>query len=351
MHDLVHDLALYVAQEDSVVVTLHSSSVNEKGRSAALGNEKLLLEGGISQSKLKTEKLRTILTPQHLIKPTTSAQMHVWCSKFKHLRVLQLCSIFRKKIPESIGDLVHLRYLDLSYNTLLRELPKSICKLHQLQSLLLKYCDDLQELPSNIRYMISLRYFFLTTRQRQLEGIKYLTSLHTLEILKCHNLVTLPKDMQNLTHLRTLIISRCPSLASLPSTMKYLTRLENLVIDDAIKLKLEEFDGGFKNLKSFTVSFLDQLVALPQWLGNSLRLQKLQIACCYSLSSLPEGLHHLSELKKLEIHHCPKLSQRCQPQIGEDWQNIAHVQEIHLDNKMISPADYEGRHLPVCLMS
>lgn len=248
MHDLVHDLALYVAQEDSAVVTLHSSSVNEKGRYAALGNEKLLLEGGISQSKLKTEKLRTILTPQHLIKPTTSAQMHVWCSKFKHLRVLQLCSIFRKKIPESIGDLVHLRYLDLSYNTLLRELPKSICKLHQLQSLLLKYCDDLQELPSNIRYMISLRYFFLTTRQRQLEGIKYLTSLRTLEILKCHNLVTLPKDMQTLTNLRTLIISRCPSLASLPSTMKHLTRLENLVIDDAIKLKLEEFDGGSRTL-------------------------------------------------------------------------------------------------------
>lgn len=132
--------------------------------------------------------------------------------------------------------------------------------------------------------------------------------------------------MQNLTHLRN---SHIDDQASLPSTMKCLTRLENLTISGDQMLNLE-FDS-FENLKSFTIYELP-LVTLPHWLGKLPRLQTLIIVGCRSLSSLPEGLHHLSLLK---IFGCPNLKERCQPQIGQDWQKIAHVQKIEVDHIMI----------------
>lgn len=181
------------------------------------------------------------------------AQIKLWCFKFKHLRILGLCSCSYSlnKILDSIGGLVHLRFLDLCGCKQLRKLPKSIAKLHQLQSLCLVGCDCLEELPSNIRYMINLRHFSLTTRQTRLEGIEYLTSLRTLILTGCSNLVALLDGMQTFTHLRILFVSNCGRLASLPSSMKHLTRLEILRFYSAKKLNLEEFDG-FENLKTLS---------------------------------------------------------------------------------------------------
>lgn len=167
MHDLVHDLALYVSQ-DLAVVTHDSSNVNENARHA------LLCYHDLPQSMLKAKKLRTML----ILKLT---QMNV-CFKFKYLRVLSLS--YQKdddgvKILDSIGGLVHLRYLSFRIRWKLKRLPHSICKLHQLQTLYV-YSHSLEELPSNIRHMSGLRDLRLhTERQTRLEAIKYLTSLRT----------------------------------------------------------------------------------------------------------------------------------------------------------------------------
>lgn len=124
------------------------------------------------------------------------------CFNFKNLRVLSFCQFDEVINLGSIGKLVHLRYLDLSHNRLLQKLPKPICKLHQLQSLSLKCCTSLEKLPSSVRYMVSL-YINLATKQTQLEGIELLTSLCTLKISHCCNLVTLPEELQNLTYFET----------------------------------------------------------------------------------------------------------------------------------------------------
>ncbi|KAD3336370.1 hypothetical protein E3N88_31889 [Mikania micrantha] len=73
------------------------------------------------------------------------------------LRVLSLANYNFAQVPESIGLLKHMRYLNLS-KTPIKCLPKQVGDLHNLQSLLLSHCDNLSSLPSSIVKLINLRH-------------------------------------------------------------------------------------------------------------------------------------------------------------------------------------------------
>lgn len=49
------------------------------------------------------------------------------------------------ELPNSLGDLKHLRYLNFSY-TLIKWLPESVCYLYNLQTLILRGCKSLFKL-------------------------------------------------------------------------------------------------------------------------------------------------------------------------------------------------------------
>jgi len=77
-------------------------------------------------------------------------------SKFRLLHILSLanCSDLQE-LPDSIGNLEHLRSLNLS-GTAIKKLTEKICSLSQLQILKLNYCKDLEELPSNLHLLTNL---------------------------------------------------------------------------------------------------------------------------------------------------------------------------------------------------
>ncbi|KAL5537588.1 hypothetical protein UlMin_044120 [Ulmus minor] len=110
-------------------------------------------------------------------------------SKLRCLRVLSLQSYLNiSQLPDSMGKLRHLRYLDLSW-TPIRRLPESICLLFNLQTLKLWGCHDLIMLPKDMHRLINLRYLCfsgnsLVEMPIQISKLKNLQKLGTFVVGK-----------------------------------------------------------------------------------------------------------------------------------------------------------------------
>ncbi|KAF5801409.1 putative leucine-rich repeat domain superfamily [Helianthus annuus] len=111
--------------------------------------------------------------------------------KLPLLRVLCLSHFQISEVPESIGTMRHLRYLNLS-QTRITHLPKSVCSLYNLQTLIVFGCHKLAKLPNNFLKLKKLRHFDIRDTpllDKMLLGIGELRSLQTLSkiIIGCEN--------------------------------------------------------------------------------------------------------------------------------------------------------------------
>ncbi|XP_062010760.1 putative disease resistance protein RGA4 [Rosa rugosa] len=86
-----------------------------------------------------------------------------------------------KEIPETIGGLIHLRYLDLSENLGLEELPSALGSLYNLQTLRLVRCVNLKKV--DVRRLINLRHLYVEGcwELKLIEEIEKLTDLQRLD--------------------------------------------------------------------------------------------------------------------------------------------------------------------------
>ncbi|XP_028090744.1 disease resistance protein RGA2-like [Camellia sinensis] len=327
MHDIVHDLALSIAGAEWLTMNSDTTKITGRVRHIMFPGHDLS-ERKFSLPLQNLTRVRSF-SFQNVETSVSLSSLDMLMSTFKCLRVLAIKGADFEELPSSVGNLIHLRHLDLSCNRCIRKLPDSICKLLNLQTLNLFMCMQLQDLPKGIGKLINLRALYLTSYQsclpeKELEG---LTSLQFLYIFHCKHLTSLSSGMQHLKALRTLVISHCPGLTSLPSEMKYLIALETLHIFFCPELDLLEGEGmqGIKNLRSLILESLPKLVALPEGLQHAAStLQCLRILRCTGFATIPEWLRNFTSLQKLELEYCPLLCP------SEGMRSLPPVQELRI---------------------
>ncbi|KAL2326991.1 hypothetical protein Fmac_020418 [Flemingia macrophylla] len=346
LHDLVRDVAIYVAKGEFQTIYSTSSTIYEHVQHVRFMKNNLLGQALVPTS------LKTLIFPNNA---TNEVFLNDVVSRCKYLRYLDLSYSEYESLPHYIGKLKHLRHLSVAHNEKLKELPNSICGLQNLKTFNFRGCTKLQELPKGIRKLINIRQLSITTKQTYLpkNTIGNMISLEKLKFTSCENFESLFEGVQ-LSRLRTLEIDDCGNLKSLSSHV--VTKLEYLGILNCGKLDMslglgnkipdlclnsvdfqnlsqlvtlpQWLQGCMNTLHSLRIYDCENLEELPEWLSTGICLKLLDIYNCPKLLSLPENMHHLTTLEHLEVENCPELFKRYLPGVGQEWQKISHIKKV-----------------------
>ena len=308
MHDIVHDFAQSITEARHLGYSTGSQFPPSTNRS---------------------KNLRTVIFFSY-----SDYNMSNLVQNFSYLRVLTLQ--LRMELPDTIGNLIHLRYLDLRYRDLSERimpfsrnkwvLPETICDLCNLQFLKLKSDPRFQSIifPQEIGKLINLRlligYNLVIPR-----GIGRLTSLRTLKgvfVSDEDGEGCKFEELKNLIHLRDLslffkedfLIILDRNYRRIESKVLILNALEPP--QDLEKLRIGYYQGttmspiwlaSLTNLKELYLDHASEFMSLPP-LGKIPCLESLTIEFAWRLKKVGvEFLGIESENKKEDIKIFPNL--------------------------------------------
>ncbi|KAL5096763.1 hypothetical protein RYX36_001090 [Vicia faba] len=194
-------------------------------------------------------------------------------SNLKYLRVLKFGNFEGfDAFLDSIDELIHLRYLDLSF-TSIKMLPESLCNLYNLQTLKLHGCNNLTRLPNDMQNLVNLRHL-------EISGTK---------------LKEMPREMSkliNLQHLGCFVVGMQEEKG-----IKELGTLSNLHGSLAIR-KLENVTNSFEasQAKIMDKKYLDKISF--EWSEDT----KNHFTSSQSEMDILGKLQPTKNLKRLDIH-------------------------------------------------
>ncbi|KAK8276772.1 hypothetical protein V6Z11_D10G223700 [Gossypium hirsutum] len=322
MHDLINDLAQSVSGEVCFKIE-DSQRISKHARHLSYIAERV---DGIKKFEgiYEAQHLRTFLPLRFssVFRTDNHLTNHVLTNLLPNLRCLRALSLEEYQItmlPDFVGDLKLLRYLNFSKNRVIKCLPESVSTLYNLETFLLKGCWNLEKLPSEMEKLVNLCYLDITGAYK-LKGMEsnfsMLTNLQKLSSFvlgkeKGHKI----RELMNLSNLRgELCISGLQNIAeprdAWMARLSDKSRLENLELQWSIDFenRREEVEkkvmDGFqpsKKLMELSIKFYCGEM-LANWVGDSSFncLQSLCLDDCRNLLSLP-SIGKLPLLKKVRI--------------------------------------------------
>ncbi|CAN6559007.1 unnamed protein product [Malus baccata var. baccata] len=288
MHDLINDLAMFVSGEFCLRLDQKNShEVPERVRHLSY------MRGKFDTSP-KFEPLEGVKCLRTFF-PVSLPPHYSWNGGYvsnkilddllpaqKCLRAISLSRYMNiTHLSDSIGNHMHLHYIDLSYTTIKR-LPDTVCTLYNLQTLLLFGCSSLVELPADMRKLIHLRHLDIggTNIKEMPVHMGRLKSLRTLTAFVLGKSTgSSIAELRELSHLGGKI-----SILNLQNVVERQVELAwgPQVSDDFVELSWgrEVSNGSVKerdvlerlqpsvNLVKLTIRFYGG-ISFPNWVGDS----------------------------------------------------------------------------------
>ncbi|KAL6329467.1 hypothetical protein AAG906_021162 [Vitis piasezkii] len=318
MHDLVNDLAQLVSGEFCIRLgDGWGHETYEKVRHLSYYRSEYDAYERFA-NLIKVKCLRTLFTLQLQFLPRSYLSNRILdklLPKFRCLRVLSLFNYETINLPDSIGNLKHLRYLNLSHSDIKR-LPETVCTLYNLQTIILNECRSLHELPSGLKKLINLRHLIVHgSRVKEMPShIGQLKSLQTLStFIVGQRSGSRIGELGGLSQIGgKLHISELQNVVSgtdaLEANLKDKKYLDELVLEwnsstDGLQNGVDIINNlqPHKNVTKLTIDFYCG-TRLPTWLGDPslLHMVSLNLRNCKHCLSLPP-LGQLSSLRYLSI--------------------------------------------------
>lgn len=235
------------------------------------------------------------------------------------LEKLDLSDMSLTVLPDSLGDCVQLRTLNLHKNKF-KNVPPVVRKLKRLEHLDMHYNDmDLAQVPEWVREL-PLRSLDLSINYHGEGFPNAVTDITTLEELKLAKVDRLPAEIANLRKLRSLTaggvkegiedqgLTQCTALETLhlgrlsyplPGDIGNLSGLMSLRFDSAWQEEVDVPNSltSLSKLKELRVGG----ARLPEGLGALTALESLHIQG--NDDGLPASFGELKSLKKLDLHY------------------------------------------------
>ncbi|KAK9159684.1 hypothetical protein Syun_006025 [Stephania yunnanensis] len=327
MHDLVNDLAQSICKFECQNFVESNNTVDfSKCRHASFISPKTL------KVLNKAKKVRTIFGWEShsdgeefddggMVGATNISSFF----KFKLLRVLDLSGFRGSDFSSSLGDLKHLRYLDLSF-TSIKSLPKWVTRLYHLQTLKLIECPELVELPEDLINLKKLRHLFIDDGkkwQKMPQAMGKLDELQTLPVFGAcqENGISVLEKLNNLRgtlEIRRLGLVREASLAKRANVLSKKSKLRKLELywdryssigdEGGSDLHVLEELQPHPNLHELFIKGFKG-VEFPRWMSNGSllpNLKSMKISNCSNCEHIP-SLGELSCLEMLEITYMRNL--------------------------------------------
>ena len=214
-------------------------------------------------------------------------------------------------IPEELGNLTNLQWLNLWNNDLSGTIPAELGNLTNLQSLNLLGNDLSGTIPAELGNLTNLQVLYLN--QNRLSG-------------------TIPAELGNLTNLQGMYLYENELSGTIPAELGNLTNLESLYLyENELSETIPAELGNLTNLQWLNLLGNDLSGSIPAELGNLTNLRELELRQNRLSGSIPAELSTLANLRVLSLP-VNDLSGSIPVELG----NLANLQRLYLGGNDLS---------------